>query len=198
MEYTEEYYRNSNYSDYLEREERYQKLGRDIENFLYSINLDLSELSVLDFGCSVGFLVKYLTKHTDSILGYDISEWAINYGLSQGVKNLTTSYSDIISGEKFDILIALDVFEHMEIEDIKKMLEDVFPEYLLVRIPVPFKDGEDYVLDISNKDPTHITKLSKSSWDGVLEDSGYIKLVDLNLPTIWDSKGVLASLYRIM
>lgn len=78
-------------------------------------------LKIFDFGCNTGFLVGELQKKGYDVSGVDISETAIDYGQSQGVKNIAVynpenfkPEKDMFPEVKFDVIFALDVIEHIE------------------------------------------------------------------------------------
>lgn len=183
--FDEEYYKTGNYLDYLQRVNRYKLLADDIVPFLKE--------PVLDFGCAVGFLVSALRKLDVNAFGYDVSEWAVNYG--KGVFGL----HDFLSNEKpnasFNTLLAIDVFEHMPLDVVHDTLTEFDAEVLIVRIPVAAEVGEDFFLDISRRDKTHITCLTKSEWEEVFSKAGYRLAVVFDRPLIWDSEGVLSRAY---
>ena len=199
MPYDEEYYRSGNYTDYLDRRERYHRLARDIDIFLDSICLRKTGESVVDFGCGVGFLVEGFQKlsYTD-VWGYDISTWAVKYGRDilgrvNGNK-ITTKFDDL--PRRIHLTIMLDVLEHIEWTQIDKLLRRLRSQYILVRIPVSNYDDGEFIYPVSRKDPSHITAFSKNRWWQVFRGAGYTELCHINLPNIWDSKGVLCALYK--
>ena len=87
------------------------------------------------------------------------------------------------------------MLEHMKPEEIHDILRSISTNYILVRIPVSKQDGGGYIYPVSNKDPTHITALTKESWRSLFKFDGYQELARINLPNIWDSEGVLCALY---
>lgn len=71
---------------------------------------------VFDFGCGSGFLVGELQKKGFQAYGSDVSHEAIEYGKNRGVENLKFHEGggiDFPDGS-FDLVLALDVFEHIE------------------------------------------------------------------------------------
>ena len=56
-------------------------------------------------------------------------------------------------------------------------------------MPVCANEGEDYVLNVSRVDPTHVIRWTKNQWRKLFENLGYFPL-DLNLSTIYNSPGV--------
>jgi 2-polyprenyl-3-methyl-5-hydroxy-6-metoxy-1,4-benzoquinol methylase len=101
---------------------------------------------LLDFGCGVGFLVKSLQNLKYFTYGYDPSPWPVEHGSSVlGIEHLTTDYNKAIGPwEWYEAVTALDVFEHMKPDDVRHFLRNVKTRYLIVRIPVCLRDGEDF------------------------------------------------------
>lgn len=184
MNFEQGYYQTGNYANYLQRRERYVQLAKEIEEYI--------EEPVIDFGCGVGFLADALQAINVKTQGYDVSEWAITYGLNMGFKNLTKNKEEL---EKSRTLVALDVFEHMELAELKNVILDIGAQLILVRIPVAKKSGGKFVLEVSNCDETHITCLTKFEWEEFFFNCGYKLKEILNCQTIWDSEGVLSRVY---
>lgn len=180
------YYQTGNYVDYLNRAERYGKLAKEIAPVISG--------STLDFGCGVGFLVDGLQKIDMQIQGYDISSWAIHYGTEiLKIPNLTDQWNDL--KPSYETLLGLDVFEHMSILDIKFILHKIQIKTIVARIPVAKKANEDFVLDVSKRDKTHITCMTKNQWDNLFLSCSYSPQLILNYEHIWESEGVLSRVY---
>jgi hypothetical protein len=185
-EFDFEYYQTGNYVGYLQRYEKYKNTANEIK--------ELIKKPVIDFGCAVGFLVSAFQELDIEIQGYDISSWPIQYGREMlGINNITDQWHEC--NEVYKTLIALDVFEHMLLKDIRCVLEAVEPEIILARIPIADKVGEEFFLEVARRDNTHITCLTKSQWEEFFSKYGYKLCQVLNLKTIWDSKGVLSRIY---
>lgn len=196
MSYDEEYYKSGNYTDYLDRRERYHRLARDIDIFLDSICLRNYTGQILDFGCGVGFLVEGFKKLGYSyVWGHDVSAWACGEASRLGIYNIISD-PGIITQQDYHLTIMLDVLEHIAWGDIDRLLRRLKSRYILVRIPVSDVDDGEFIYPVSRKDPTHITAFSKNRWWSVFRSGGYDELCHINLPNIWDSKGVLCALYK--
>lgn len=176
--------------DYLSRQARYHEMAAELHFFYKSLGVK----SVLDFGCGVGFFVSGLQALGYECAGFDISEWAINYGKTVLKTPCLTTDAAVLS-RPYDLVVALDVFEHMKKEWLPGLLSSFQTRYLMVRMPVCESDGQDYVLEISRNDPTHLTCLSKKTWHNLFRSSGYRRLCLLNKNTIWDSTGVYSAVY---
>lgn len=195
--FTEEYYRTGNYAGYLLRGESVARMAGEIDRFIDTIGLSDVKSKALDFGCGPGFLVHGLTAAGWSVTGYDVSEWAVD----EARKNRTawalfTTDVDRIIRQDFRITFALDVLEHMHDASVESKLADLRTDHWFVRIPVCATNGGRYILDISEQDPTHKIRWTKARWRQLFERAGFIEVCRPSLATIWDSPGVMVSLFR--
>ncbi len=188
--FEEHYFKNLNYSNYLERSDRYIKTAEEINFYFSKLGLIESGSKILDYGCGVGFLINAFNKlGFKNVYGYDISKWATNYARKLNCK-IKKKYDG-----NYDIGIFLDVLEHMEDKEIKKVFKKAKFNKLLVRIPVSInKKKRKFYLKISRVDKTHINCKTKNEWIKLFKNFGFKKFLKLNLNTIYDSKGCLCLL----
>ena len=186
MKFDKEYFITINYTDYLDRYDRYEKLAIDVTDLLSKISLLDEKTKILDYGCAVGLLVEALTNigYKDSY-GYDISEWATSQARKRKLNIL-----DDVNKDDYDVTFCLDVLEHMYDDDISKFLKDYSSDVLVLRIPVSTDGGETFHLSISKRDPTHINCKTKQQWMDIFRKYGYATFLNLNLYAIYDTPGV--------
>ena len=188
--YNEEYFTSINYSDYLSRYDRYKNLAKETSGLLSEISLINKDSNILDYGCAVGFLLRaYEELDYKNLYGYDISNWAKTEARDNNV-NLINNIRDI----NFDVTFCLDVIEHMTDLEIDKWLSDFNTRALIIRVPVANTRGEDYHLKVSRQDPTHVNCKTKEEWKILLKEYGFVNFLNLNLLTIYDTKGVWCTL----
>lgn len=77
---------------------------------------DLKEMAVLDFGCGGGITFKHLKDQGCSIAGCDNFSYSLVEKMCHRFQINASIYKDIsdIKDKKFDIILALDVLEHID------------------------------------------------------------------------------------
>lgn len=187
-DYDEDYFKTVNYLDYLNRGGRYDQLADEIMSQLAVLNLNSGP--ILDFGCAVGHLLSALQKiDYNDCYGVDISDWALEQAKSKGL-NVGKKIAD---GTRHGIVFALDVFEHLDEKTLSFVMHQILTRTLVFRVPICANTGEDYVLECSRADPTHVIRWTKSEWKQFFIDQRYIP-IDLNLHTIYNSPGVYSGI----
>ncbi|HEC65780.1 MAG TPA: class I SAM-dependent methyltransferase [bacterium] len=185
----------SNYVDYTSK--KFGNLASDLINILRMSPED----QILDFGCGTGGLLKeFKNLGYNNIKGTDISQWAIEWGR----KNLDLDkeldyYNRNLLTEEKDWVLMLDVLEHIptyEIDHVFQLLKEYLPKKgVIIRLPVSAEEGEDYVLDVSKNDRTHIQRHSKEAWEEMFARHGFRRCKTLAEGMIYDTPGVLARVY---
>ncbi|MHA2067848.1 MAG: methyltransferase domain-containing protein, partial [Candidatus Thorarchaeota archaeon] len=136
MNYGEDYFKSGNYADYLERGPRYRKLVEEIDDLFGRVSLRRKAKPVLDFGCAVGHIVKALIDlGYRMVYGYDISDWAIKEGNKQ-IGHTALYRNEVVLTRENYLTFILDVFEHLTIEEIVKILSTLNSELIIFRVPV--------------------------------------------------------------
>ncbi|MDP3792318.1 MAG: class I SAM-dependent methyltransferase [bacterium] len=112
----------SYYKNYF-RLEKNNWLFRVRRNLIYSIFEEYNVgrgVKILDYGCGSGFIVGQLQARGYDAYGTDISREAIEYGASQGIKNLysTNEIKVDFPDESFDLILAMDVVEHIKEDEL--------------------------------------------------------------------------------
>jgi SAM-dependent methyltransferase len=195
--FTEEYYRTNNYRDYLTR--RFHDLAIDIIGAAYFGN---DQPNILDFGCGYGGLLNAFHQlGYTNLHGTDISNWAIEEGKSRfpHIANKLEYYNRNLLTQPNVIILFLDVLEHMPVYEVQTTLRLAHKGCtgrLVARIPVCAKEGEPYVLPVSNNDPTHICCHTKKWWNQQFARAGFQITYPLLTDNIYDSPGVLAAIYE--
>ena len=195
--FEEEYFSTGNYANYRQR--KFDGLAQDLIQILPIRPID----RIIDFGSGVGGLIYSLKKERiHNIHGTDLSTWAIEWGRQQyglSVAELQYYNRNLLCEDK-DWLIALDVFEHCpngELESILDLLNKYPPlKGLVVRIPVSAKEGEDFVLEVSRNDRTHVQIHSKTILKNIFKQYGFEEKVLLNTKHIYDSEGVYCAVFK--
>ena len=186
MKYTKDYYTTNNYADYLLRQSRYSNIARETMFLLEKHGVELD--SVLDFGCAVGMLMTGLRRRgVKNLYGVDISEWARN----QASMKFPGKIFDSLPCGEFSVVYFLDVLEHMTIKEVCNTLESIVANALVIRLPLSAKDGERYILDVSEADPTHIIRWTRETWYTLFNAYGY-EVYPIVGEEIYDSEAVLA------
>lgn len=189
MIFEEDYYLNSkksNYTNYLSKD--FSGLSLDIIKYI-KINS-----TSLDFGCATGGLVYELNNLGYKTIGTDISYWAINTGRKKYLLDKTTLQHHNISlleNRYIDNIIVLDVFEHIDEQELKEILAICQIKNMIVRIPVSIIEGQDYFLDVSKRDVTHKKPHTKKWWENLFMFFGYRIESIIREKYIYDSDGVL-------
>ena len=189
--YTEEYYKSNNYTNYLSKKERYHRTADEIYQVFNKFGILNKDSTVLDYGCSLGFLIDGFEKiGIDKVYGYDISTWAIEQAKKSQCKILST-----LEGN-FNLGIFLDVLEHMTDEDIHEVFSKIKFNAVLVRIPCAVEENPtEFYLEVSRADTTHIKCKTADQWIDFFNKLGYTKNLYLNMSTIYNSDGCLCCLF---
>lgn len=189
--FNKDYYINStisNYTDY--REKKFIGLANDLYPYV-------KNKSVLDYGAATGAFMNELINMGVFCMGTDISYWAVDFGVKQyKLGKRLLHYNISLLEEDFDVVLFLDVLEHIPFEELNYVLDLLHASQVIVRIPVSAKEGEDFVLDVSKNDKTHIQIHSKQWWLDFFSVYGYSIFTPLDKVSIYDSEGVLAGILQ--
>ena len=183
-DYNKDYYESVNYTDYHQRQDRYNQLALEITNHLKVHELDQDP--ILDFGCATGMLIKGLISlGYKEVYGVDVSEWAVEQCKAADL-NVSTSMN---YGTHYGLTFALDVFEHMTVDQFNGFIAQVRTKVLVFRMPICREGEEDYHLECSRQDSTHIIRWTRAQWEAQFRKHGFVPL-PINLHTIYNSEGV--------
>jgi cytidyltransferase-like protein len=175
-----------------------RSFGEQANNIIKIFDLKDKD-SLLDFGCAYGGLLNALSRKGNyNLIGTDISTWAIEFGKQTFKDIILYHYNRDLLIWSFDYILFLDVLEHMNDVELKKifhLLTTNKPKKILIRIPVSKKEGEDFVLECSKKDKTHIQCHDKNWWLRKFKAMGY-NFEPVNEKSIYDSEGVLAGILK--
>jgi len=128
------------------------------------------EDKILDYGCAKGFYVKAFRLLHKQCWGYDTSKYALSQ-VSASIKRFVSN--DLKALGNFKIVIAKDVFEHIDYSKIDSILKEIseITEYLLCIIPLGYRGK--YIVPAYELDKTHIIKESLSWWKKKLDKCGF-------------------------
>lgn len=177
----------SNYQDYTKK--KYGNLCEELIKLCWI--LDIHRL--LDYWCATGNLIKeFLDRWYEIILWTDISDWATSYAINNWLHKNVMKYNNDLLEFYNDFVFMLDVLEHIDEQEIRRLLSITNNESKIVfRLPVSNIDDGRYILDVSENDKTHIIRKTKERWNRLFDECWY-RVELLNGKYIYDSEGVMA------
>lgn len=131
---------------------------------------------VLDYGCAKGFLVKALRLLRRQAWGTDISEYAINSADNNTRQYLELSDDDwVVPFEMdFDVIIAKDVFEHIDVDDIHYILTELGKKSKSLFAIIPLGKNDKFVIPAYEMDVTHKLAKDPEWWKDRFEKAGWV------------------------
>jgi len=153
------------YEKYHQKTRSQKKLIKK-RNFTYRLILNALEpylidrKKILDIGCGAGTLSLYIASRSHYIRGIDISSKAIKacrasaqmLGVTQNVKFQIASFPEIIIKENFDLILCIEVLEHLIKDElaIEKMFNHLKTNGVII-ISVPSIKAPLYKLGFAKK-----------------------------------------------
>jgi SAM-dependent methyltransferase len=128
---------------------------------------------ILDFGCAKGYLVKGFQELGYQCDGTDISEYALSKAYPDVKDSLFLYTQDNIFGKCYDTVIAKDVFEHIEPEELSKILLTLSTVTNRIFCAVPLGEDGKYIIPEYESDVTHIIRQPKDWWINHFEKCGW-------------------------
>jgi len=137
--------------------------------------------TILDFGCSKGFLVKAFRLLGFKAYGLDISKYAI-----KNADNDIKKYCKLIKNKNynphkkyFDWVISKDVMEHMTLEDINIFLKTYNKFSKNMFHVVPLGDKGKFRIKEMHLDKSHIQIHNEKWWNNIFKKNNW-KTKELN------------------
>jgi SAM-dependent methyltransferase len=156
----------SNYQNYRWIPELTIPMAMTIIDFLEI----LPHQSILDYGCAKGYLVKALRMLHRNAWGFDISEYATN-SADKDTRHYLTNNFPLPGFTYFDFVICKDVFEHIPVEELKKILVTINATELFTIVPLG--NNGKYFASANDRDITHIICQPKEWWLNLFEECGW-------------------------
>ena len=180
--FTDEYYLRgpqtglSNYRDYRWIPELTIPAAKSVVKYL---GISPGE-TILDWGCARGYYVRAYWEIGFKAWGYDISDWAIA-NCDPSVREHVSTQCPLMSPYW---IIAKDVLEHVQYTDLKKTIRFFLEgarKGILICVPLADAIGGPYILDVDNRDSTHVIAWTFEQWVEFLQqqvdDTGFPFLV---------------------
>jgi SAM-dependent methyltransferase len=143
--------------------------------FIDFLGLDRND-KILDFGCAKGYVVRALRLLYRQAWGCDVSEYAIN-----SADNCTRQYLELCPEDKivpfdmdFDVIIAKDIFEHIDEDYIDHMLVELSKKGERMFVIVPLGKDDKFIIPAYEMDITHKLAKDPEWWRNRFEMSGWI------------------------
>jgi SAM-dependent methyltransferase len=120
---------------------------------------------ILEIGFGNGELLGYLRKHDHEVMGVEINSHLVERAINSGFKAFMGAIWDIpeLQHEKFDLIVAFDVAEHLTYMELNKLFSWVNGHLnkggeLILKFP---EGASPFGLAYQNGDFTHVTSLTK-------------------------------------
>lgn len=159
---------------------------------LGNCNTDSGLCKVLDVGCGRGQFVTYLRDIRVEAWGFDYSSWAIQNPYSRCQKGWIIQHDATkiwpYGDNAFDLVVALDIFEHIYLEDIENVINEIYrvaKKWIFLQIATSgsgeLQGDKGYVLKKGEKVPIelesmavagHVTIESRQFWIDMLTKGG--------------------------
>jgi len=157
---------------------------REFEFVIMTMNIRPS--SILDVGCGNGQLLKFLHKRTPNIKlhGCDISQSALDkIDLDDATLEVATAQNLQYLDTEFDLVICMDVLEHLAPDNIPKALQElkrVSKAHVLIQTDTAECLEDKYLEDTKYKGLKLHTQWELDVWRHHIRKSGLTKCIPLS------------------
>jgi len=166
-------------------------------------NQMFSPSNILDVGCGRGQMIAYARDLGIEAVGFDFSEWAIgDEGRYGNTKKEWVKYHDATEewpypDNNFDLVIALDIYEHIYEDDLKFVISEMYRvsrKWVFLQIATAGSGGlqgekeKGYILKKNQSVPLdlqgcavagHVTVINEEAWYNWLDNENWLPRRDM-------------------
>ena len=132
--------------------------------------------NVIVLGCARGYMVQAFHERNIDAFGVDISEWTIENGAPLVADRLYCGDVCDLSmwdEQEFDLVVALDVLEHIHTPDLYKALDEACRVGKILVFDAPIDIDNDRPDQSDGTDESHVSIYSKEWWITEFMKRGY-------------------------
>ena len=126
--------------------------------------------NILDLGCGLGMYGYAIDSYGVNYQGLELSKWAIENTIYRNLKIKQGDVTESQDFKDFDLVLCVDILEHLEEEDLDKTLELIKNYGKNFLFSIPFIGDPNL-----EADPTHKIKKEKQWWINKLTNNFKIK-----------------------
>jgi len=197
--YTEEYFSDSYYKDYLETGKPYMER---IFKQLKSEGIVKPAREMLDIGCASGYLLYLMKNEGLKVLGVEMAEHWNKYAKENySIEILTGDFTKSEIKQRFDFITMFHVLEHIvDIPEAIKELGELLKDGGLIIIEVPYINGIGSILKGKNwsqlNPPNHINFFTKKGFRLLFHNAGFqIEKISTNS---YNSQSIIQSFPKML
>jgi methionine biosynthesis protein MetW len=153
------------------------------------------ESRVLELGCSTGYFTDYLVKKCTEVIAVDLDPSSINACRARGIPAFefdlaTGDIDNFLAGQSpFDAVVAMDVLEHLPdpqslLTSLRKHMNSssrlivTGPNVAYWHVRWQLLRGRWNYAQDGIMDETHLRWFTRATWRKLLEESGFVTVVD--------------------
>jgi len=152
-------------------------------------------VKMLDAFCGRGTFLAYTRDLGIEAVGFDFSEYAVKNPYPRCKSEWLIQHDATqpwpYPNESFDFVTVLDAFEHLYMEDIPFVIKEmhrVASKYIFIQTAILGNNDKEYVIEKNQPVPLevekyvaagHLTLLSETKWEELLEDPNWMRRRDL-------------------
>ena len=174
-----------------------QKTAEELKRFINP------EAMVLDFGCGIGRVDKFLAPYCKELYGIDASRRMIKIA-KERLKDCTNVFSiknngrdlSIFPNEKFDFVFSIGVLQHVDKDDacfylveIFRVLKECGKTYLQFPNFLYGSRPQEYIGYITN--PENTRAIDKMRWYTAFEVEEILKAIGFNIVSLTEDKDII-------
>jgi len=165
------------------------------ESQLKRLGIPYKGINALEIGFGNGSFMQFLLDNGSSVEGIEIQEPLLNAARAKGMQ-VQSSIDDVAHGP-YDLIVALDVLEHLTLEELKAL----FPKCrallkeegaMLFRFP----NADSFAgMGAQNGDFTHITAIGQTKLQQIAGPSG-LKIEKFEAEDVYPKKNMIINILR--
>lgn len=166
--------RDSYYDVLYRAEERHwwYRVRREMIHYFIGRYKKEKKLAILDMGCGTGALLGELTRYGE-VSGMDFSEKAVNFARERGMRDVILGRAESLpfESDKFDVVLALDVLEHVEQDG--RAIQELYRVLKPGGIAIIFVPAFMFLWGVTDEVSQHFRRYTKPELVGKVSAAGF-------------------------
>lgn len=169
--------------------------SKEFESQFRKLGIPYKGINALEIGYGNGGFITFLQNNGSSVEGIEIQEPLLDAAKAKGLR-VHSSINDVTGGP-YDLIVALDVLEHLTIEELRSLFQKC--RYLLKEkgsMLFRFPNADSFAgMGSQNGDYTHVTAMGQAKLQQLIKPFG-LKIEIFEGENVYPRKNIFVDIFR--